>query len=169
LRLLIGLAGAAATLAVSAIAMTPAADVISCRMSVPARVLSGKPVTLKYTLANHGGIALNVLAWNTPFEGFFGRHLRVDGPTGPLAYRGALAKRGMPAREDYLRLAPAASVTARVNLAEAYAFTEPGIYRIAFDGPLLDITAARIPRPLEQHQPFILQCNAVSFELMPSR
>lgn len=169
LRLLFGLAGAAATLAISAMASAPAADAISCRMSVAARVLAGKPVTLKYTLANRGSAPLHVLTWNTPFEGFFGRYLSIDGPAGPLAYRGAMAKRGMPARDDYLRLSPGKSVTGRINLADAFTFTEPGIYRITFNGPLLDVTTAPIPRPLEQHQPFTTYCNVVSFELMASR
>jgi hypothetical protein len=136
-----------------------------CTMSVPAHVAAGRSVPFKFQLANPGKTTLYVLTWNTPLEGFFGKSLAVTGPQGEVAYRGAMVKRGVPAREDYVRIKPGATVSKSLNLATAYDLAATGTYEAAFIGRLPDVTAGQIPRSVDAHVSHELACPVLRFEV----
>lgn len=159
----------AALLPVSAMAETgkPAIS-IDCRMNVAAHSAPGKPVTLQFALTNRGKQVVHVLTWNTPFEGFFGKYLQLTGPSGEIAYEGALVKRGVPDREDYRRIAPGATISKSISLTPAYDLKAPGRYEVAFTGKLHDATMGKIPRGFEEREELAITCAPVSFTVGPA-
>ncbi len=90
---------------------------------------------LSFTLLNHADYPLYVLKWYTPLEGIAGKIFLVTRDGQVLPYEGILAMRGDPGPESYVLLPPHESVTATVNLAQVYDFSEPGTYTIAFLSP----------------------------------
>ena len=136
---------------------------LHCKMTVPAIVRAGAAVPMKFELFNHSRRALNVLMWNTPIEGFFAPYLSITGPNGELEYGGAMMKRGAPERADYMRIKPGGTLMKTVNLAEIYQFNRQGRYTVKFVGKLVDVTTAKIPRPLEQHVATTINCPDVAF------
>lgn len=138
---------------------------ITCKMSVPAKVRAGSPVSLTFELGNKGKKALYVLNWNTPLEGFFGRYLIVTGPQGEVEYGGAMVKRALPRREEYVILQPGGKVAKTVNLATVYEMKAAGSYRIEFVGPISDATTGKIPRAFEQQTAPTIDCAPVTVEI----
>ena len=79
-------AAAAATLAIAMSAAAAAPD-LRCALAAPARVAAGMPVMLRFTLTNAGSVPLDVLRWNTPFEGaWFAPFVTVTRDGRALAY-----------------------------------------------------------------------------------
>jgi len=138
---------------------------LTCKMSMPAKVRAGSPVMLTFELGNKGKKALSVLNWNTPLEGFFGRYLIVTGPQGEVDYTGAMVKRALPRREEYVILPPGGKVSKTVNLATVYDMKTPGRYQIEFTGPISDATTGKIPRSFEQQTSPKPDCAAVGTEI----
>ena len=159
-------AWAAALLPITVMADTgkDAVDLV-CRMSVPAKVASGKSVPFKFALSNRGKKAVNVLTWNTPLEGFYGKHLQVTGPQGELEYNGAMVKRAAPTREEYVSIKPGATVSKTLNLATAYEMNMTGKYELTFNGRLLDATTGKIPRGFTEQSALDIPCPVVRFEI----
>jgi hypothetical protein len=72
--------------------------------------------------------------YHTPFEGFRNNFISItDAQGNEVPYRGMMAKRAAPTRDDYLTLAPGKSEEARVDLRDAYALP-PGRYTVHFTG-----------------------------------
>lgn len=138
---------------------------LACRMGAPAKVAKGKPVPFKFGISNRGKKTVYVLTWNTPLEGFFGKSLRIIGPQGELQYRGAMVKRGTPAREDYVRILPGATVWKTMDLAAAYELAFDGEYEVTFVGRIHDVTTEKIPREMSEHAGADVQCQALRFEI----
>lgn len=138
---------------------------ITCRMSVPAKVRAGAPVMLNFELGNKSRKAIYALNWNTPLEGFFGRYLTVTGPQGEVEYGGAMVKRALPTREEYVILQPGGKVAKAVDLAKAYEMKTPGKYRIEFTGRIADATTGKIPRAFEQQTAADIDCAPVTLEI----
>lgn len=145
---------------------TQAADfAFACRISVPTRINAGAKVPLKFTLKNRSPGVVNVLTWNTPLEGLTGRFLSVTGPDGKeIEYGGPMVKRAPPARDNYIKLRKGATRQRTVDISRAYAFTQPGSYRIAFIGELTDVSpgAAKLPTPADKLAPHRVDCPAVT-------
>ena len=136
-----------------------------CRMSVPAMVASAKNVPLKFQISNRGKHAVNVLTWNTPLEGFYGKFLQITGPQGEVEYNGAMVKRASPMREDYVSIRAGATVTKTLNLGTAYELNTAGKYEVVFAGKLIDATTGKIPRGFTEHAGFEITCPPAKFEL----
>lgn len=139
---------------------------LECALSVPQRVRAGEPVPLQFRLTNRTAQPVFVLTWRTPLEGLRGNDFRITRDGEELRYQGPMAKRGDPAAEDYVRLAPGESAEAEVDVSLGYALDTPGRYRIAFRGAVMDATLvqAEVPRPLAQHRAVPLQCPEVETE-----
>lgn len=158
------LAWVAALLPITLFADTGTVDLV-CRMSLPAKLIAGKPVSLTFTLANRGKMTVHVLKVNTPLEGFYGKFLRIIGPQGELEYSGAMVKRAPPTTEDYASIKPGARRSKTLNLATAYALNLPGKYELSFNGRLLDVTTGKIPQSVSEQTALDVDCPVVRFEI----
>jgi hypothetical protein len=98
-------------------------------------------MVLQFTLVNHSEIGLYVLEWYTPLEGVFGEIFRVERDGQVLPYEGPLVMRGDPTQENYVWLERGASVAGTVDLADAYDFSQPGMYTISFISPRISDVA----------------------------
>jgi hypothetical protein len=145
--------------------MTTTTVDLSCRMTVPETVLARDAVPLKFEILNRHKKPVNVLIWNTPMEGFFGRYLRVIGPSGELDYGGAMMKRGAPERSDYARIKAGGSISKTVNLAKVFKFSAGERYTVEFIGPIFDATTEKVPRALAHHVPAAVACPHVAFSI----
>lgn len=139
------------------------AEPLTCALSVPSRLKAGEPVELSFRLTNSTSETVWVLNWHTPLEGLQNSFLRVTRDGTEVDYRGEMRKRGPPTASDYVKLAPGASVDAKVNLSEAYDFKVPGKYTLEFPGPLRDVAAkkADVPHPFGKSHPRQVQCSPV--------
>src|SRR5258708_7585644 len=106
---------------------------IECRMRVPAQGRAGSPGALTLELVNRSRHRLQVLTWNTPLEGWFGRYLRITADGTEIPYQGPQVKRGAPDPGDYVILHPGKRLRAVVDLTQVYALGVPGRYNIFFD------------------------------------
>lgn len=162
-------AAALVLLVTAALPLSAAADdALRCTLSAPAKAAAGQPVMLQFTLTNRGSAALDVLQWNTPFEGWFGSYVRVLRDGVELPYRGPQLKRGDPRKSAYFRLRAGQSRRASVDLALPFDLTQPGHYRVEPQLVLFDVVApgqGAIPRPRDQHAPRELACNAVEIDV----
>ena len=140
-----------------------------CTLKTEATYVIGQPVNLLFSLHNLTAETLYVLTWYTPLEGLAGEILRVTLDGEEVPYRGILAKRGDPLRDEYIAIAPGATASAVVDLAEDYDLSQAGQYHVEFTSRLYDVTddGASIPRKRDDHQMQELPCNVVSFEIVP--
>jgi hypothetical protein len=141
---------------------------LQCELTAPASVRAGEPVSVKLRLKNSSSEALYVLGWRSPFEGLFGNDWQITmGGGAEIPYVGPMAKRGDPEADDYVSIAAGQVAEAEVQVSLAYDMKTPGRYRIAFRGPLMDVTTnkAEVPRPLAQHKAMPIACPAVETEV----
>jgi len=133
---------------------------LQCTVAAPARVAVGQPVPLRFALANRGPVALKVLEWGTPFEGWFGAYVEVSRDGVAISYRGPMVKRGDPTADEYLRIAAHRTRRAEVDLAQPFELAIPGVYRVRPRITLFDVAAAGtpVPRPRDRHAPLALNC-----------
>ena len=110
-------------------------------IEAPESLPAGAAVNVKFTLTNTSPEGLFVLKWFTPLEGLAGDIFSVRRDGLHLPYGGMQVKRGPPISEDYVWLDPGDSVSAEVDLAEGYDFSEPGRYTLQFISPRLSHTA----------------------------
>lgn len=147
-----------------------AAPALRCTVQAPAQVMVGQPVLLRFTLTNPGPVALQVLRWNTPFEGaWLAPFVSVAREGRELDYHGPQVKRAEPKADQYLRIEPRASVTAEVDLAEPFDLSAPGRYRVQPRLAIVDLfadSAADPPRPRSAHKGAKLSCKAVDVRIV---
>jgi peptidyl-Lys metalloendopeptidase len=98
-------------------------------------------VKVTFTLTNTLSEGFFVLKWFTPLEGLAGDIFRVQQDGVDLPYRGKLVKRGTPVSEDYVWIDAGGLVSAEVDLAEGYDFSQAGQYTLQFRSPRLSHTA----------------------------
>jgi hypothetical protein len=136
---------------------------LKCELSVAPRLEAGEPVRVTFRLTNPAAQPLYVLNWHTPLEGLLSNCLEISRDGTEIPYQGPMFKRGDPEAEDYVTLAPGASAENTIEAQLAYDFLQPGTYRIAFKGLLMDVATqqAEVPRPLAQHRALPVQCQAV--------
>ena len=111
-------------------------------IEAPESLPTGAVVNVSFTLTNTSSEGLYVLNWFTPLEGLAGDIFRVRRDGVSLPYRGMQVKRGVPTSESYVWLDAGGSVSAEVDLAEGYDFSQAGEYTIEFRSPRLSHTAA---------------------------
>jgi hypothetical protein len=117
-------------------AIEPAAALIAtieAQESLP----TGAVVKVKFTLTNISSEGFFVLKWFTPLEGLAGDIFRVQRDGVDLSYRGKLVKRGHPISEDYVWIDAGGSISAEVDLAQGYDFSQAGQYTLQFRSPRL--------------------------------
>ena len=158
---------AALALCVTSMPVLAAPDFV-CKLSAPARVESGQPVPLRFTLTNRGRAAVRVLNWATPFEGWFGPYVQVMRDGALLGYAGPMVKRGDPGADEYVAIPAGRSRRASVDLAQPFDFTQPGRYRVVPRITLFDITTGAA-RPRAEHTPMPLNCPALEIEVVAAR
>lgn len=122
------------------------------------------PVTLQFTLRNAGQRDLHLLRWGSPFEGgWFGLFVRASTAQGELPFQGAMRKRGEPSAQDYLLLRAGQTLTAELQLTDAYALPATGSVRLAAAWHWHDvIVGAKPPRPRARHQGLDQDCGEVT-------
>lgn len=148
------------------ISAAPKEVVLDCAMRAPKQLRVGDAISITFELHNRSNRAVHVLMRNTPFEGFLGQYLTIEGPLGTLSYGGAMVKRGPPTADEYLRIGAHAKRRKTLNLAEVYTFNTPGVYRIKFTGGLHDVTLRKIPTVPDQTIPHALKCADIVVELV---
>ena len=148
-------------------APTPSTTALSCALSVAQPSAGARAVKLSFVLRNGGDRPVAVLVWNTPFDGWFGEYLDVTRDGTRIAYEGPVAKRGAPAADDYVKVPARGRRTATIDLAAAYAVTQPGRYRVTFRGELHDVRAEGGSRSSDLN-PATLDCGAAEFSIRAS-
>jgi hypothetical protein len=138
-----------------------------CELSVAPQLKVGEPVNVTFRLTNPTAQQLFVLDWHTPLEGLLSNCLEVTRDGTEIPYQGPMFKRGNPEASDYVILAPGVLSERTIEAQLAYDFSQPGTYRIAFRGPLMDVATqqAEVPRPLAQHRAVPVQCQAIETKI----
>lgn len=141
---------------------------IDCELSMPKTLTSTQPAQLVFTLTNAGGEALQVLNWQTPFEGIKGPIFDVMRDGIAVDYRGRMLKRSSPRKEDYFVLNPGEKKQATIDLADGWDVDAPGKYTVEYVAELFDVisAAASAPRGLDELNPMSLGCGTVAFTRM---
>lgn len=129
----------------------------------------GDPVLLSFKLTNNENRKVYVLKWHTPLEGFRNKFLEVFRRGEEVHYRGMKAKRGNPTADSYILVLANDSVSAQVNMCEAYDVSVVGEYEVRFRGVLMDVTEAGdgavVPHKLDSLNSVTISCNTVKFEV----
>ncbi len=148
--------------------MIPAVD-LRCTVEAPARAPAGQPLMVRFVLTNAGSAPVQVLRWNTPWEGgWFAPFVTVTRDGKPLRYEGPAFKRGDPRVDQYLLLPVRTSLTASLDLALPFNLSQPGRYALKPRIRALDAFDARVasaPRARQWQQSLDLACPAVEFAL----
>ncbi len=136
---------------------------LECTLSVAPQVAAGEPVEVLFRLTNRTERPLYVLDWHTPLEGLRSNLFTVTRDGAEVPYEGPMMKRGAPSADDYVAIAPGASVEARVDVSLAYDFKPPGRYRLTFRDELMDVATeqAELPHRLEGFRPLPVKCPSV--------
>jgi hypothetical protein len=157
----------APTPATAATAINPAE--LTCQFQASANAAG--QVTLQFTLRNAGARDLQLLRWGSPFEGgWFGAFVKASTPKGELQFQGAMRKRGDPSAQDYVLLRAGQTLSADLQLGDAFAWPPaPGAPN---PGPLTlkpgwhwhDVITPGTtpPRPRDKHQGLDQACNEVT-------
>jgi len=136
-----------------------------CELSIPKTLQAAQPAELVFTLTNTGSDVVQVLNWQTPFEGIKAPMFDITRDGVAVEYGGQMLKRGAPKQEEYLTLKPGEKKQARINLGDAWDVAPPGRYTVEYAAELFDVIVARAaaPRGLDDLNAVPLSCNAVSF------
>jgi peptidyl-Lys metalloendopeptidase len=117
------------------------ADELIASIEAQGSLATGEVVEARFTLTNTSSEGLFVLKWFTPLEGLAGDIILVRRDGIEIDYRGKLVKRAAPTPEDYVWIDAGASVSAEIDLAEGYDFSQAGQYTVQFRSPQLSHTA----------------------------
>ena len=117
------------------------ASALIATIEAPQSLPSGAVVKVRFTLTNISSEGFFLLKWFTPLEGLAGDIFQVQRDGVDLPYVGKMVKRGAPVSEDYVWIDAGGSVSAEVDLAEGYEFSQAGQYTLQFRSPRLSHTA----------------------------
>ena len=138
---------------------------IQCELSVAKSLRAVQPAELVFTLTNAGDDVLQVLNWQTPFEGIKAPMFTLKRDGVEVEYRGPMLKRGAPRKQDYLVLKPGERRQVNINLSDAWSVDAPGNYTVTYSAHLFDVISgtAIAPRGFEEMQEVTPSCNTVAF------
>jgi peptidyl-Lys metalloendopeptidase len=141
---------------------------IECELSIAKSLRAAQPAELVFALTNAGDDVVQVLNWQTPFEGIKAPMFTVERDGVEMEYRGPMLKRSAPRKQDYLMLKPGERRQVKINLADAWSVDAPGDYTITYSAQLFDVIAgpASAPRKLDEFREVTPNCNAVAFTRM---
>lgn len=133
---------------------------------------SREPINIVVTFENTSQQPLTVLAWHTPFEGFFSDMfvVRHKGDKA-VRYIGPLAKRGDPTAREYFVIPPGRAVRKVLDLSEAYEIREAGGYTVQLRTFIHDYgrESPKILARRRQPKVFYTESNIARFELLRKR
>lgn len=141
---------------------------IQCELSVAKSLQAAQPAELTFTLTNAGDDVVQVLNWQTPFEGIKAPMFNVQRDGAEVEYRGPMLKRGTPRQQDYLMLKPGERRQVSINLSDGWSVDVPGDYTVTYSAHLFDVISgpASAPRGFDELQGVTPKCNAVAFTRM---
>jgi hypothetical protein len=128
-------------------------------------------IIVYFLLENHTQQGMYLLKWYTPLEGIRGDIFEVTRDGQPLPYLGPLVSRAAPTSESYIFVGTDKGVTAEVNIAEAYDFSQPGTYTIKFRSPRISHLAqseADMQISLDELGPVDISSNEVTLKVVTS-
>ena len=130
--------------------------------------IQGAPVMVGFSVENLSSVDVWILKWYTPLEGIKGKIFEVTCDGVDIPYEGRLMKRGNPEKDEYARLYPGESASAKVDLASVYALPACKECRLKFKGRIHDavLDQREVPRAAEAHLPVDVPGNAVSFSIV---
>ncbi len=142
---------------------------IRCELSVPQTLAAAQAAAITFTLTNAGEQVIQVLNWQTPFEGIRAPLFTVMRDGTAVEYRGVMIKRGGASKQDYLVLKPGERRSVTIDLADGWDVAAPGSYTVEYSALLFDVIAgtAAAPRPMEQFSSVMPTCNTVAFARTP--
>ncbi|GAB2516685.1 M35 family metalloendopeptidase [Lysobacter humi (ex Lee et al. 2017)] len=128
---------AAGAAALSATASAPPAQYNPLRVSmVAAQGASSFLGAVDVELTNTSSRTVRVPAWQLPSPYLMAKLFEVTRDGQPVAYEGAMIKRGLPAASDFVILRPGQTHRATVDLSAFYDLTRTGEYTVTFKAPL---------------------------------
>jgi hypothetical protein len=142
-----------------------AGEKLEAELQVPASLPNGDDVKLNFSLTNNSDEPVYLLKWFTPLEGIGGDIFRIRRDGQLVPYQGILASRSDPTPDAYVFLEAGETVSAEVDLAEAYDFSDDGTYTITFISPRISHlakTESEMAAKLEALGPVEIPANEVS-------
>jgi hypothetical protein len=85
---------------------------------------------IEYRLTNYGAETLRIVPWDTALAGASERFFDVFLEGNPIPYAGLSISRAEPEVEDFVQLAPGASLSAQLDLTRVYAMSQVGQYTV---------------------------------------
>lgn len=122
---------------------------------------------VEFTLTNESSDTVPVLLWNSPWEGWKNRFLKVSVNDEPLEYQGAMMKRGEPTASDFITLPSNETLTKVLNLADAYTL-QTGHYTVRYHGIIYTRPTLSTHTTTDTEQEMNLQkldCPVLEFDL----
>ena len=98
------------------------------------KVLSAVACSFEFTNIDHGDYYLSKR--NTPLEGFLSPFVAVSRDGVPLDYNGIYVSRAPATKDEFVLLKQGQSISATVQLNEAFTFSSDGLYNIRYTQPL---------------------------------
>ncbi len=133
------------------------ASQLSCTLT-PVGEASTDKMLINFELTNSTDDTLHFLPWNSPWEGWKGRFIKVMVDGNQLDYQGPMFKRGAPQNSDFIELTPHKPLSKTLNLKDVYELV-PGNYEVSYSG-LFSI------KTIESSTQFIEpECPTISFKL----
>ena len=138
---------------------------LRCELTMTSPIAPAQPARLVFALTNAGRAAIQVLNWQTPFEGIRAPMFTVSRDAVELDYRGIMLKRAAPRAEDYFTLGPGERRQASVDLAQGWDVTTPGKYTVEYAAQLFDVIAgnATAPSAPGTFNSIALDCASLTF------
>ena len=137
---------------------------LRCELQIAATLSAEQQAELTFTLVNAGTQPVQVLNWQTPFEGIRAPMLTITRDGTAVDYRGMMVKRGAPTRDSYLGLQPGERRQATVDLSEGWDVAAPGTYSVEYTGELFDVLGAGRQPSADNMTPMTLRCPPVEFK-----
>ena len=99
------------------------------------KALSAVACTFEFT--NKANEDLYLLKSGTPLEGLFSQFLTVSVAGSPVEYEGIFAHRIAPTKDEFVLLKAGESISASVQITDAFSIDTDGLYTVQYSRPLL--------------------------------
>lgn len=155
---------------IGALSASASAQSLEVELMLVRDVTSAKSVRIQFELKNDGTQTMQVLRWNTPFEGHRSWIFDVECEGRPVDYQGPIVKRSNPRQEHYVEVPVGESRIATIDLAAAYALPPSGGSCSArWNGELRDVVEAETAPRVERRAltPTQLSTKTIRFTLTP--